>query len=143
MSFFAMCFENIKAFCFFLYRCVQLTRNKKSKMHKQEQQSFILVLKPVISHLFKIILLHQHQLHQNFVYPYIVCYLKFITVGEKYPGPSCSNGIKLYPVDIAQYWFPLLLIHWRGIYPVDSTIPRVNNQGLVFFRPTCSCMCHQ
>ena len=48
-------FLEYKSLPFFLYRCVQLTINKKSKRHKQEQQSFILVLKHVISHLFKII----------------------------------------------------------------------------------------
>ena len=28
-------------------------------------------------------------------------------------------------------WFLLIIIHWIVIYPVDSAIQRLNNQGLI------------
>ena len=43
---------------------------------------------------------------------------------------SAIDRIKIYPVDNAMV--SLILIRWIVIYPVDSAIQRLNNQGQFF-----------
>ena len=43
---------------------------------------------------------------------------------------SAIHRIKIYPV-VTQL-VSLILIHWIVIYPVDSTIQRLNNRGQMF-----------